>query len=339
MVGPIPRASVDVAPDDPPVHHLVRSRVKYRSDCKLRCVREGTVVADVVRRNLAGMTPADRRIAHELFADYPRAGLETAARLAERAGVSAPTVVRFVNRLGYQGFPDFQEHLRQEIAARSSSPLAQYAERDHGNPRDVPAADDAGALARAERVLWAGVRETFDGISPERFDEAVRLICQPSHRILTIGGRYSSMLAGYLSAHLQLLRPGTQHVSSESMSRMATLLDIGRRDVVVAYDFRRYQRDTVTFGEAAKEQGAALILITDPWLSPLFARADIVLPCTVAAPSPFDALTPAVALTEALIAGIADQVGETPLSRIAAFDRFQDGFITDSTREGDGDKT
>ena len=31
------------------------------------------------------------------------------------------------------------------------------------------------------------------------------------------------------------------------------------------------------------------IALTDPWLSLLFASADIVLPCTLAAPAPFDA--------------------------------------------------
>lgn len=51
------------------------------------------------------------------------------------------------------------------------------------------------------------------------------------------------------------------------------------------------------------------IALTDPWLSPLFAGADMVLPSTLTAPAPFDALTPALTLTKALIDAISDQFG------------------------------
>lgn len=51
------------------------------------------------------------------------------------------------------------------------------------------------------------------------------------------------------------------------------------------------------------------IALTDPWLSPLFAGADMVLPSTLTAPVPFDALTPALTLTKALIDAISDQFG------------------------------
>jgi DNA-binding MurR/RpiR family transcriptional regulator len=274
------------------------------------------VVADALRGSLASLTPSEQRIARVLQADYPRAGLETIARLAERAQVSPPTVVRFVAKLGFGGYPQFQERLRQEIAERASSPLAQYA---------APPArsTEEGVLGRAERVLCGGLLESFAGLPVERFEAALDLICDPGRRVLTIGGRYSSLLAQYLFTHLHLLRPGARHVPAAAMDRMAALLDVGRRDVVVAYDFRRYQADTVDFGEIAKEQGAALVLFTDPWLSPLAARADVVVPCSVQAPSPFDALTPAVALTEALIAGIVDRLGDAPRDRIGRFETYQ----------------
>lgn len=76
-------------------------------------------------------------------------------------------------------------------------------------------------------------------------------------------------------------------------------------------------------GEGAKDEGAALIVFTDPWLSPLAVSADVVLPCTVTAPSPFDALTPALALTEALIAAVTDCLGNTPRERIEHFEQIQ----------------
>lgn len=281
-------------------------------------------VSEVLRQNLAGFTPAERKVARELLADYPRAGLETVARLAQRAKVSPPSVIRLVTKLGYGGFPDFQEHLRQEVAARSTSALAQYTELPPRPPSG--SSGDRGVLARAEEVLTAGIHQTFETLPPDRLVAAVNLICDPVRRVFTLGGRFSGHAAGYLNAHLQLLRPRSAQVPGEAMERAALLLDIGRRDVVIAYDFRRYQPDTVSFGQAAREQGAALIVFTDPWLSPLAVNADVVLPCTVAAPSPFDTLSPALALTEALIAAVTERLGDESRRRIERFESIQRDF-------------
>lgn len=69
-------------------------------------------LAEEIRQRFGDLSPAERKVARVLLAGYPAAGFETVATLAERATVSAPTVIRFVNRLGYKGFPDFQAALR-----------------------------------------------------------------------------------------------------------------------------------------------------------------------------------------------------------------------------------
>src|ERR1051325_6002989 len=83
-------------------------------------------VGELVRQRLDSLSPAERKLARVLLASYPIAGLESVARFAERAGVSAPTVTRFITKIGFRGYPEFQEQLRQEVQARLSSPLARY---------------------------------------------------------------------------------------------------------------------------------------------------------------------------------------------------------------------
>ena len=61
------------------------------------------------------LTPSDLKVARALLADYPAAGLNTVAHLAAIAGVSGPTVVRFVSRLGFDGFSSFQRALLGEV--------------------------------------------------------------------------------------------------------------------------------------------------------------------------------------------------------------------------------
>jgi DNA-binding MurR/RpiR family transcriptional regulator len=283
-------------------------------------IEADVTVAERLRLQLRELTPAERKVARALMADYPVGGIEPIARLAAAAGVSAPTVVRLVSKLGFASYADFQQSLKSEVSARLCSPLEMHTRRlaaQHG--------DDA--LRRAELLLCGGIQSSFDRLPPAEFDQAVRLLAEPRHSVSLIGGRFSSMLAEYLAAHLRILRPRVHMISAAGADRMMSILDVGRRDVLVAFDYRRYQHDTVRLALTAKEQGATVIAFTDPYLSPLSSHADVILTSSVQSPSPFDALTPAVALVEAVIAALVDRLGDVPRARMARFDALQRGTV------------
>src|SRR3984893_8949285 len=94
-------------------------------------------VGELVRQRLASLSPAERKLARVLLASYPIAGLESVARFAERAHVSPPTVTRFITKLGFSGYPEFQEVLRHEVQARLSSPLERYRDEAPGQGADT----------------------------------------------------------------------------------------------------------------------------------------------------------------------------------------------------------
>lgn len=283
-------------------------------------------VAERLRLRLGELTHAERKVARALMADYPVGGLDPVAKLAAAAGVSPPTVVRLVAKLGFDGYAEFQQSLKSEVSVRLSSPLQMHAER--------PGAASEGALPRAERLLCDGIRSSFARLPPGEFEQAVRLLADPRRSVTLIGGRFSTMLAEYLAAHLRILRPRVQVLSAAGPDRVSSMLDVGRRDVLVAFDYRRYQHDTVRLAMTAKDRGATLVAFTDPYLSPLAARADVILTSSVASPSPFDALTPAVALVEAMITALVDRLGDAPRSRMARYDALNGGTVDGSRGEG-----
>jgi DNA-binding MurR/RpiR family transcriptional regulator len=100
------------------------------------------------------------------------------------------------------------------------------------------------------------------------------------------------------------------------------LIDFTQRDVLLAFDFRRYQPGTIDFMEHAKRKRVTTVLFTDPWLSPAAKHADHLLSSSVIAPSPFDSLTSGMALVETVIAGVVEELGEQPMERVKAFDDF-----------------
>ena len=283
-------------------------------------------MAERLRLRLGELTHAERKVARALMADYPVGGLDAVAKLAAAAGVSAPTVVRLVAKLGFDGYAEFQQSLKSEVSVRLSSPLQIHAER--------PGTASEGALPRAEQLLCDGIRSSFARLPPGEFEQAVRLLADPRRSVTLIGGRFSTMLAEYLAAHLRILRSRVQVLSAAGPDRVSSMLDVGRRDVLVAFDYRRYQHDTVRLAMTAKDQGATLVAFTDPYLSPLAARADVILTSSVASPSPFDALTPAVALVEAMITALVDRLGDAPRSRMARYDALNGGTVGGSRGEG-----
>ncbi|MFG1659987.1 MurR/RpiR family transcriptional regulator [Micromonospora chersina] len=280
----------------------------------------GVGVAALVRRRLGECSPAERRVARALLASYPAAGLGTVAALAERAEVSAPTVLRFLSRLGFGGYPEFQRALREELAERETSPLAAY------RATERTGAPPEGALPRAAATLPEAVAGTLAELPQGELDAAVRLFADQQLRVTAAGGRFSALLAHYLVLHLMQVRGNSRLLPAGPVERTDMLVDVGRRDLVVLFDFRRYEEGTLALARNVTARGAKVVLFTDRWLSPVAGLAEVVLPSRVESPSPYDSFTPTLALVETLVAALIDRLGPVAGTRLKAMEAAQQAF-------------
>lgn len=274
-----------------------------------------------VHQAMDELSTSERKVGRALLANYPAAGLESAAELARVSRVSTPTVLRFVGRLGYTGYPEFQRALIREVHEQLGSPLAQI--NQPGGYR--PPADDE-FLPYAASTFLAATQQTLEGLVRHDFLAAVDLLADPKRRIRVVGGRFSDALAGYLVAHLQLMRGDVGWLRRGDLSQPATILDAGKRDVLVAFDYRRYQDDTIALAGEVADRGGTILLLTDQYLSPIAQLAEVVLPARVDAPSPFDSLVPAMALVESLSAAVFTALGPAGVQRVQAFEELRSGI-------------
>jgi DNA-binding MurR/RpiR family transcriptional regulator len=278
-------------------------------------------VGERVRDGLGRCSPAERRVGRTLLSDYPAAGLDTVASLADRAETSGPTVLRFLSRLGFDGFGDLQDALRAEIAERTASPLALLS-GDVDRAPGTQHADDASVLTRARQLLPEATARTLETLPPDEVAEAIRLLADRRFRVAAEGGRFSRLIAEYLVLHLMQIRGEAHMIPSRPVERADVLLDIGRRDVLVLFDFRRYEPATQTLAERCSEAGAKIVLVTDRWLSPISSVADVVLPVRVDAIAVYDSLVPALALMEVLVAGVLAAGGDDAQRRLERFEEI-----------------
>ncbi len=275
-------------------------------------------VADRIRHVTEDMTPAEQKISRILFSSAMVAGLETVASLADRAGVSGPTVIRLTTKLGFESYTDFQKALRDEMEERSNSPLSLYARSSGTRPGDL--------LAQSREVFSAAMRQSFDRISPAEFNGFIDILCDLKRSIHMAGGRFTQLIAQMLYLHLYQMRTGVRMIQAGLQFREDQLLDLGPKSALVIFDFRRYQADSVLLARAARDRGASILLVTDPWESPIAEFADHVLIAEVTSPSPYDSMVPAFALVEALIAEIVTRLGKDTLKRIRDLEGLRTGF-------------
>ena len=126
-------------------------------------------IQDLLQTHFDDLTRAERQLANVLLENYPVSGLTSITAVAQTADVSTPTVVRMVQKLGFEGFADFQETLRNELSARISDPIEK---RDRW-AAEVP---DSHILNRFTDAVTTNLRQTLAQIDPATFDAAAALL-------------------------------------------------------------------------------------------------------------------------------------------------------------------
>ncbi len=275
-------------------------------------------LAERIRDELNSLTASERKAGHALLANYPLLGLETVAGFAARAGVSSPSILRFTSRIGFANYAEFQKCLRDELEAQIQAPLTRSPARRGPAPASRPH-HHAFADAVADNI-----RETFQHLPRSEFDAVARLLADPKRPVHALGGRFTNAIARYLTAHLRILRANVHHLEGQLPNWQDQVLDMGRKDVLVLIDIRRYQEDLLRLAEAVARRHATIVLMTDQWLSPVAVVAAHVLPVRIAVPSAWDSSSALMAVAEALIAEVTAADWDRSQGRMAALEDLRE---------------
>lgn len=280
-------------------------------------------VRTLLKQREETFTVSERRVVAVLLANYPSAALTSISQLAGQAGVSDPTVHRLVLKLGFDGYPEFQRALLTEVDARMNSPLSML-EASASEPHEQ---DMQQAMLGS---LTLAIGHTAKQASRVDFEAAVSLLADPARTVFCCGGRASSFLASWLVVLLSQFRPHARHVEPSLERGSEALADLEAGDVLVVYDYRRYQESVVQFAHAAKTLGARIVLLTDEWRSPIASFADAVLVSFLhASASPFDSKVPALAQTESLAAALVQRLPDEAKVRLKRIEALRAGRVAE----------
>jgi len=198
---------------------------------------------------------AMRRIADALMSDPLLGALWGIEAMSDRAEVSVGTVVRFAKRLGYKGFSEFRDALREACHARSGdAELEQMAV-----PTDV-----FGTLAEVTRRDGENLKRLIQMVDQDMLTSAAALLQNARHRVIL--GRGVS--------HVMSL-PCIAAIPSDFSNQVANL---DSKDLLVVLSFSPYSRESVDSAMFARESGIPVLAFSDRPDSPLKPFADILIP-------------------------------------------------------------
>ncbi len=279
-------------------------------------VDRAATIAERTRADLSLFSRSERRVAQALLADYPNAALGTVAELAERAQVSAPSVVRFAHRLGLAGFAQLQAGLRDELSRQTTGPLRRAPGQDR---TDAPST----VLMRRARRQSERALDCLGQIGAETLETVVGVLADGNRRLYLSGGRFSGLLASYLGMQLQEIRPRVSIIGDPHGRDLDAVIGLRRGDVLVLFDFARYQRSAVELSRTARQARATVMLITDDLACPAAVPADHVLVVASDSDLAFQSMSGAFLFTELIIGPVLDRLGEAGITRLARWERYR----------------
>jgi DNA-binding MurR/RpiR family transcriptional regulator len=266
-----------------------------------------------MRESMEQLTRSERQLASVLLQDYPVAGLGSITKFAQIAGVSTPTVIRMARKLGFSGFTDMQEALREEISAQIKKPISK---KDAWRAN----ASEAHTLNQFAEAVSSNIRNTLQRIDTKSFDAVAAMLANKKKKIYIAGGRITRSIADYLFNHLQIIRPNVTHLSHSANVWPQYLLDMEKSSILVVFDIRRYETDLLKLAKLANERGCTIVLFTDQWGSPVSKLADHTFNALVEAPSSWDSTIAIMIIVEALIADTQDNRWDESKDRIEALE-------------------
>ncbi len=226
----------------------------------------GTTLIASLNMGLEGMSANERAIAGVIM-DAPRevVGMSSKA-LAKRCNVSQSSVIKFCQKVGFQGFPALK------IALSAETARSENAEQIHAG---IFSDDSVGAVAKklfASKI--AALSETMKANPNALLDAAVARI-SAANRIMILGVGGSALVAQDLS--FKLAKFGKSVIAGgDSHIQLANLASFGVGDLLISISYSGTTREVQVAVEHALAQGIPVVHIGAYHQTP---RPDVVLQC------------------------------------------------------------
>lgn len=232
-----------------------------------RCVG----MEDRIKSTYVTLRPSEKKVADCVLENMEQAGQASIVELAQKAGVSQPTVIRFARALGFGGYREFRYVLMRQ------------GRREPGNPEfDLLGGFDLHPWDHIEEVPLKAVKG-----AKAMLDDAVKSLSIPDYRravsmlararvIDIYSVENSAVPASDLLDKLTYL--GLQcRMHADAYLQQISAGHLTEADVALAFSYSGSSADTIKALRLARRRGAKTIAVTNFSGAPLADWADVCL--------------------------------------------------------------
>jgi DNA-binding MurR/RpiR family transcriptional regulator len=260
------------------------------------------------------LSPGQRRIAQYLIEHITEAAFLSITDLAERVGVSQPSVTRFAAAVGFSGYPALREKLQSiALSTLAGGPVAD----DESRGNELQAAVDA------EIENLENLRRDF--ADPDQMIELGRKLSE-STPLTVLGLRISASLAEYFAYAARRIHPDVRLVTRGGSVAYDALLQSREAGGtwVLAFSMPRHAQETLTALRVARSAGLKVALVTDLALGHLADEADAVFSTGTGSRLVFDSYAAPGVIAAALLQAMTDADPERTQARLEEYEQISD---------------
>ncbi|MFI8068206.1 MULTISPECIES: MurR/RpiR family transcriptional regulator [unclassified Streptomyces] len=260
------------------------------------------------------LSPGQRRIAQYLIEHITEAAFLSITDLAERVGVSQPSVTRFAAAVGFSGYPALREKLQSiALSTLAGGPVAD----DESRGNELQSAVDA------EIENLENLRRDF--ADPDRMIELGRKLSE-STPLTVLGLRISASLAEYFAYAARRIHPDVRLVTRGGSVAYDALLQSREAGGtwVLAFSMPRHAQETLTALRVARSAGLKVALVTDLALGHLADEADVLFSTGTGSRLVFDSYAAPGVIAAALLQAMTDADPERTQARLEEYEQISD---------------
>ncbi|MER5377492.1 MurR/RpiR family transcriptional regulator [Streptomyces sp. NPDC002553] len=256
------------------------------------------------------LSPGQRRIAQYLIEHITEAAFLSITDLADRVGVSQPSVTRFAAAVGFSGYPALREKL-QSIALGTLA----------GGPAEVNRSNELQAAVDAEIENLENLRRDF--ADPDQVIDVGRQLSD-SAPLTVLGLRISVSLAEYFAYAARRVHPDVRLVTRGGSVAYDALLQSREAGGtwVLAFSMPRHAQETLTAVRVARGAGLKVALVTDLALGPIADEADVTFATGTGSRLVFDSYAAPGVMASALLQAMTDAGPERTQARLEEYEQI-----------------
>lgn len=212
------------------------------------------------------LSPNERKIARFILESPALIRDYSSQNLANSVGVSQSSIVKFSQKLGYQGFPDLKLAIHEAVLLGADARAA-------GERKKQIREGDGPAKEQLYHIKTEALRNTMELNEEKRLMAAVEVL-ENSERIQIIALGAGSMVARNFAS--MLIQIGKSVIAEvDTYIQLSSVATLGKKDAAFLISYSGQSPRMLEIVKQAKKAGATIVTLTNYNANPVRSLADV----------------------------------------------------------------